>query len=108
METPERKQPNNVTVLVSVTFVGEGQEPLVAVKTRVDGQEVKLPLAVFLGDGENPLFVRTNIYNPMVGAAYARAFQEAATREAVGIIEAAGRAIAMAQQPQEPPQEPSA
>ena len=106
MDTQERKQPTSVTILVSVTFLGEGQEPLVAIKTKVDGQEVKLPLAVFMGEGQEPLFVRANIYSPTVSAVYARAFQEAAAREALGIIEVAGRAIMQLQQPQPQAQEP--
>lgn len=63
---------------LSVTFLGDGEAPLVATKIKVDGQEVKIPLALVLGTGPEPLHVVQGLTAPMEMASYARRLQELA------------------------------
>lgn len=46
-----------VVMTVSITHLGDGQQPLVAERILVDGQPVDLPLFVLVGSDKDPLLV---------------------------------------------------
>jgi hypothetical protein len=93
METPEAANPKHVLLTVSVTFRGEGQDPLVATSTVVDGQEVTIPLAVLLGQGPSPLFVAANLSDPATSLEYAKAFSQVAADTTQKLLDLAGQAL---------------
>lgn len=95
MENETQKAPGNVIITVSLTFEPE-QEPMVAIRSKVDGKEIKgLPMVLLLPGLAGPLAVTSGLGNPEVAAAFAEAALQAANKLSLSLLAAS--------QPQETP-----
>ena len=91
MEEPKEKI-DTVLLTLSVTFTGEGQEPLVAQRVLVNGKEASVPLHVLLGLGDTPLAVFNLATSPAVRAAFAGVLLQSSQGLALSVLQEAQQA----------------
>ncbi len=82
-------QPESITHLLmtfSVTFTGEGQEPLVAARILADGKALDVPFHLAVGDVDPPLTLSGGMDNIHNRALYARALTDAGMSLALSVL----------------------
>jgi hypothetical protein len=86
-DTDEKVPLESVLLTVSVTFTGEGQEPLVAQRVLVNGKAATVPLHILLGlGGDEPLRLFNQASHPVVRVAFAQALQHSASELALSVL----------------------
>ena len=97
-DTDEKVPLESVLLTVSVTFTGEGQEPLVAQRVMVNGKPANVPLYILLGlGGEEPLRLFNQATHPVARVAFAQALQQGAGELALSVLAEAAQAAAPAE-----------